>query len=246
VRNGSAPPAAAAAVAAAVAACLFGAVTWQVVVAGPLTAADIPVHEWVLRHGLGHASPRWVVLSELGDARVALPVLAVVAAMTWWRRRRGALRPLLAAAVALSVSAVILEAMKAVIGRADPGAGSDAAFAGGGAFPSGHTFGATVMWGLAVWLAVLASAPDRPRTSRYACLAAGAAAGLAAGAAMVRMAYHWVSDVPGGLLLGMITLLTVLAVSAHRPALAEGGDLAGGEPGRGEHGVGAGARAPGG
>jgi membrane-associated phospholipid phosphatase len=63
---------------------------------------------------------------------------------------------------------------------------------------------------------------------------------------MVRMAYHWVSDVVGGWLLGMIILLAVLAaadVLAHRSALTERGDLVRGEPGRGEHGAGVRARA---
>lgn len=176
-------------------------------------------------------------------------------AVTWWRLRRRALRPLLLSAAGLAVFALVLEVIKAAIGRADPGSGSDRVLAGGAAFPSGHTSGATVVCGLAVWLAVLAArqAPARqvsgqPRGSRYACLIAGGAAGLAAGAAMVRMGYHWVSDVAGGWLLGTITLLAVLAAAAalaHRPAITEGADLTVGEASRGEDGVGVRTRPPG-
>jgi undecaprenyl-diphosphatase len=201
------------AVLAGVLACLLGVLTWQVAARGPFTVADIPVHEWVLRHGPDQSSPLWVPLSDLGDGRVAAPVLAAVAAATWWRRR--ALRPVVLAAAGLIGFIVVLEAMKEVIGRAAPGSGGDAVFADGTAFPSGHTSAATVMWGLVVWLAVAAArrVPASPRVSRYSCLVAGAAAGLAAGAAMVRMDYHWVSDVAAGWLLGLITLLSVLAAA---------------------------------
>ena len=190
--------------------------------AGPLTRADLPVHQWVLHHGLDQSSPLWAALADLGDVRFALPFLAVAAAAVWWRRR--ALRPVLLAAAGLAVFTVVLEVMKAAIGRSPPGSGNDAVFAGGGAFPSGHTFAATSIWGLAAWLAMLAAAraapksgaPDvtgRPRVGRYACLIAGGVAGLAPATAMVRMDYHWVSDVAGGWLLGMIALLAVLAAA---------------------------------
>lgn len=245
MRNGAALPAALA----GVLTCLAGVLTWQVVTAGPLTAADMPVSRWALRHGLDQSSPLWVGLSELGDGRVALPVLAAAATVAWWRRR--ALRPVLLAAAGLIVYTAVLEVMKEAIGRAAPGTGDDGAFAGGTAFPSGHASAAAVIWGLTAWLAVLAAARPRaaldparsrgapapgqagdllaarrglagPRVSRYACLLAGGTAGLASGAAMVRMGYHWVSDVAGGWLLGMLTLLAVLAAArsgrGRRPA----------------------------
>ena len=200
----------------------FAVLTWQVVARGPLTGADLPVQGWVLHNGLDRSGPLWLALSGLGDVRVALPVVAVAAAVTWFRRR--ALRPLLLAAAGLAAFTVVLEVMKAAIGRSAPGTRNDAAFAGGAAFPSGHTFAATSIWGLAAWLAVLAAAgaaspaggPDvagRPGVSRYACLIAGGTAGLAPAVAMVRMDYHWVSDVAGGWLLGMIALLAVLAAA---------------------------------
>lgn len=208
------PPAALLGAFAGAVACLFGVLTWQVVAAGPLTEADLPVHRWVVRHGLDRSSPLWMVLGGLGDGWVSLPFLAVAAAAAWWRRRM--LAPLLFAVAGLAAFTLVLEVMKAVTGRAAPASGSDAAFTGGGEFPSGHASAATVIWGLATWLAVLAvtrGVTHFPGVSRYASLTAGGVAGLASAVAMVRMDYHWVSDVAGGWLLGMITVLGVLAAT---------------------------------
>lgn len=203
-------------------ACLFVVLTWQVVASGPLTGADLPVHLWVVRHGLDRSSPLWVVLGDLGDGWVALPFLAVAAAAAWWRRRM--LAPLLFAVAGLAAFTLVLKVMKAVTGRAAPASGTDAVFAGGGEFPSGHTSAATVIWGLATWLAVLALAgrvTGFPSVSRYASLVAGGVAGIASAVAMVRMDYHWVSDVAGGWLLGMIILVGVVAAAESGRARAQ-------------------------
>jgi membrane-associated phospholipid phosphatase len=200
---------------------LLGILTWQVIAAGPLTAADMPVHRWVQGHGLDRSSALWVPLGDLGDGRFVVPVLVAVAVVVGWRLRRLAVRPLLLAGAGLAVFTAVLEVTKTATGRADPDSGSYAVFAGGTEFPSGHTFGATVLWGLIAWLMVLAAGvrpalgavedPGRSRVSRSACLLAGGVAGVLSAAAMVRMDYHWVSDVVGGWLLGMIALLAVVA-----------------------------------
>jgi membrane-associated phospholipid phosphatase len=189
---------------AAVVACLLAVLTWQVIAAGALTAQDMPVHRWVLGHPGARSSPLWAGLGELGDGRVTLPVLGAVCA-AFWRRRRTP-RPLLVPAVALGLFAAALGIMKAAIGRAAPATGSDAVFVGGGEFPSGHTATATVVCGMIVYLAFCVAGRESTRASRWACLAPGALAGACAGTAMVLLDYHWLTDVVGGWLLGILAL----------------------------------------
>jgi membrane-associated phospholipid phosphatase len=196
-------------------ACLLAVVSWQVIAGGPLTAQDMPVHQWVLRHPGARSSPLWAALGELGDARVTLPVLAAAGAVVWWRR--AAAWPLLLPAIALGLFTVVLETMKIVIGRSAPAGGSDAVFAGGGEFPSGHTATATLLCAVIVYLAFCAAGREARLACDRACLLAGAVAGACAGTAMVAMDYHWLTDVAGGWLLGLLVLQVMLLARRSWP-----------------------------
>lgn len=194
----------------AAAACLLAVLTWQVVAGGPLTGLDMPVHDWVLRHPDARSSPLWAGLVKLGNGRLTLPVLVVAGAAVWWRRRAAgplvAARPLVPVAASLAAYAVVLELMKITTGRSSPDTGSDAALSGGTEFPSGHTSAAMVIWGMITFLVFCLASPRFRRYRAGACVAVGGLAGVCAAVALVRMDYHWVTDVVGGWLLGGIVL----------------------------------------
>jgi undecaprenyl-diphosphatase len=207
---------------AATALCSLALLTWQVIAGGVLTKLDLPVYHWVIQHGMDRSSLPWVLLSELGDGRVMLPIAALLASALVWRKREAL--PVVAAAAALGFVAGAGELMKIAIGRAAPGRAGDAAFvSNGGAFPSGHAAGAAAMCGVIAFLALrLAGIELRPSLAR-ACLAVGGIAGVCAGLAMVRMGYHWLTDAAGGWLLGVGVLdIMLLALRwRHQPRLRQ-------------------------
>ncbi|MBO0784648.1 MAG: phosphatase PAP2 family protein [Actinobacteria bacterium] len=209
---------------AALAACLLALLTWQVIDGGVLTALDQPGYRWAVRHGGSTRFGRpWTLLTALGEGRIMVPAVTLLAAAAWRRRRLG-WRPvpglLGIPAAALVLVLALVAAAKPAVGRAYPGSDGDA-FAGGSAFPSGHAAGAVVACGVAGYLlCLLAGTEHRPGCARL-CLAAGGLGGLGAGAAMVRLGYHWPTDSAGGWLMGMGVLNLMLV------ALAQAGGLTG-------------------
>jgi membrane-associated phospholipid phosphatase len=209
---------------AALAACLLAVLTRQVIDGGVLTALDQPGYRWAVRHGGSSRFGRpWALLAALGEGRIMVPAVTLVAAAAWRRRRLG-WRPvpglLGIPASALVLVLALVTAAKPAVGRAYPGSDGQA-FAGGSAFPSGHAAGAVVACGVAGYLlCLLAGTEDRPGCARV-CLAAGGLGGLGTGAAMVRLGYHWPTDSAGGWLMGMGVLDLMLV------ALTRAGGLPG-------------------
>lgn len=161
--------------------------------------------------GPGLTVPAWSTatqLAQLGDGEtvVAVPVVAATAAALATRRWR----PVLASAATLGLLVGCVETAKVVLGRQSPGfgAGSPDVFGvGGRAFPSGHSAGTLVVFGL---VAALLCGPAGIRPSRVAhglltllALAVSATVGVCT----VVLGWHWPSDVVGGWLLGIAVLV---------------------------------------
>ncbi|MEU8589581.1 phosphatase PAP2 family protein [Streptomyces sp. NPDC048664] len=165
---------------------LFLLITWQVVTRGPLERAD----EW-LSSALVHPGRISMLLADLGNVEVAVPVLAVVLiAVAWRAREAGADRWWLASVAAAGLMAavpVLVVVLKALIARpGPPGSGTVTGF-----YPSGHTATATLAYGLAglvlwPWLAT----PQARRRLLDVCVAVilGVVYGL------IRSGYHWPLD----------------------------------------------------
>jgi undecaprenyl-diphosphatase len=175
---------------------LFGLLTWQEAVRGPLLGLDP-----VLRTAIAGASvrpegsPFGRFLSDLGDAQVALPVLGTALAFAWWRGRRRV--PLVAYAAPMAAIPLIVTPLKAAIGRGGPGS---LTLAPGypGLFPSGHTATATLAYGAAALLVL----PFVRRTAaRRLLITAAALLNAGVGVALVYCGYHWPLDVAGSWLL---------------------------------------------
>ncbi|MER5480033.1 phosphatase PAP2 family protein [Streptomyces sp. NPDC002734] len=173
---------------------LFTVLTWQVASEGPLARADERLGRALIeRDGLS------AFLADLGNAEVALPVLAAAAGWAALRgRRAGRARwwtpPAVAAGAAVAVPLVVAP-LQALIARPGPPPMAPET----GFYPSGHTATAVVLYGVA---ALLLLPWLRRRAARlavvllWATLVAGTAVGL------VRHGYHWPLDVMGSLTAG--------------------------------------------
>lgn len=173
-----------------------------------LAAADQAVHDGLAALRTPFADKVMVVVTELGDGRVLIPLFLVVLARFLWRRRWQAAGHWLAAGAFTAVLVPLLKWVTAVPRPAeygDPTAGY--------AFPSGHVTHSIVVYG---FLAVLVGRelPDLGRRLLYAAtgvlLTAIAFSRLYLGA-------HWLSDVLGGLTLGTAWVALLGIAYRRRP-----------------------------
>jgi undecaprenyl-diphosphatase len=187
--------------------------TVNVLAHGPLVTLDEHIRQTV--QGWAHSAAwRWLgdsphapaqLLTDLGRVTVAVPVLAVVAAVLAIRGHT--VRPVLAAAAGVVLLLVTVIPAKIIIAR--PGPGTSALTPGSwGYFPSGHTSTACVCYSIAVLL-VIAGQRD---WIRRAALTGLAAVWLLVGAALVWCDYHWASDVLAGWALSALIVWLALRV----------------------------------
>lgn len=187
--------------------------TVNVLAHGPLVTMDQHIRQTV--QGWAHAAGwRWLadsphapaqLITDLGRETVAVPVLAVVAAVLAIRGHTR--RPLLVAATGVVLLLVTVIPAKIIVAR--PGPGTTALAAGSwGYFPSGHTSTACVCYSIAVCLLIA----GRPGWSRRAALTGLAAVWLLVGAALIWCDYHWASDVLAGWALSALIVWLALRI----------------------------------
>ena len=161
------------------------------------------VHGWVVDHPAVADATKLV--TRLGEGRVLLPLVALVVGWALARRRNRL-------AAFLAVTALLVGPLnhlaKAIVGRDRPFFDDPISLGTGHAFPSGHAMTATATWG-ALLFVLLAFVPRRWRP---AAVAVTVAIVLAVGVSRVLLGVHWVSDVVGGVLLGLAWLLATTAV----------------------------------
>lgn len=149
-------------------------------------------------------------LTRLGDAWFLL-LLAGGVALLLWRRGRGPLA--LAWLLALGGNALLIPLLKRIFERVRPvhdhGLVSELGFS----FPSGHTAGATVAYGMLAYLAVRLL----PARWHVPALMAAAALAFTVGSSRVFLQVHFASDVLAGFAWGLAWLaVCVLAVELSR------------------------------
>lgn len=195
-----------AATAVAIAVVLTAALVLSLLAAGGRPFAwDVPVTAWV------QSEPAWTIrlaqtLSWIG---LFIPSLLLALAVAAWLWRVGARTPA-ALVVAASLLQGINPPMKAAIGRARP---TDEfatliEHASGLGFPSGHAFGAMLLFpviAVALGLVIRPGWPLRLAQALLVLLAFGI------GWSRVRLGAHWPSDVLGGWLWGAGIALALLA-----------------------------------
>jgi membrane-associated phospholipid phosphatase len=155
--------------------------------------------------------------SWVGDLPVVSAVTIVVVAIAYWRSRRWDLGWLSLAVIggALAVTATI----KLLTDRLRPDGGLTDTFSS--AFPSGHAVRAAAVYTLVAWLVLRWTSPHR-RALRAASVATAVTMILAIGVSRLLLAAHWLSDVVGGYLLGILWVAVCVAVTRpHRVGRAE-------------------------
>ena len=163
---------------------------------GPLVRADRDVSAWAEQA----VSDSMALLrlaqavTLLGDP-VGITLAAAVLALVLWRRGQGRLALYV---VAARVGALVLsQGLKHLVDRARPVFDAPVAEALGPSFPSGHALGSAVFWTTCAVLLM-------PRVRRPLLVLTGAVLlAVLVSASRVLLGVHFLSDVTGGLLLGL-------------------------------------------
>jgi membrane-associated phospholipid phosphatase len=193
--------------------------TGNVLAHGPLISLDQHIRDAVQARA---TAPGWRWLNagrysparlptDLGRYYLAVPVLALTAAVLAVRRHT--VRPLVAAAIGVALLLATVIPGKILIGRVGPGLTTVGAH-GLGVFPSGHTTTACVCFSLATALIVA----GRPGWARWLAVAGLAVIWLLVGAALVWRDYHWFTDVAAGWALSALIVELALWVARDRAA----------------------------
>lgn len=166
-------------------------------------------------HSLQGARTPWMdvwmaAITALGDWQIVLPLFAAILVWLGWKKRWKAAAYWAAAA---GFAVLVNQVVKITLGTLRPHAVYDglSAFS----FPSGHATSATVIYG---FLAVLFARELRERY-RWIAYAVGACLILAIAFSRLYLGVHWLSDVLGGLSLGLMWVaLLGIAYRTHPAA----------------------------
>jgi undecaprenyl-diphosphatase len=163
---------------------------------GPLVRADRDVSAWAEQAVSDSTALLRLAqaVTLLGDP-VGITLAAAVLAVVLWRRGHGRLALYV---VAARVGALVLsQGLKHLVDRARPVFDAPVAEALGPSFPSGHALGSAVFWTTCAVLLM-------PRVRRPLPVLAGAVlVAVLVSASRVLLGVHFLSDVTGGLLLGL-------------------------------------------
>ena len=137
----------------------------------------------------------FAVLTDLGDKLVLIPLVTVVALLLLWKRRWFVAS---AWVVATAGGGLLNIALKDLFERSRPEYLHTFATAHGWSFPSGHSSGAFIVYGLLGYLAVL----HTPKSFHIPAAALAMTLVVYVGLSRVILQVHYFSDVLGGYALG--------------------------------------------
>lgn len=166
----------------------FAALAADLLLQGPVTAADAGVSRWLYRNAGAAFTALMAAFSAVHGTWPLLAMSAAAVLALWWRRQRA-----WAAALVLCVPGGMLlnYAVKHAFQRARPAFDGAAAIASY-SFPSGHAAGATLWWGfMLVWL----FAHRADGRTRIAGATLAAAMVLLTALSRVYLGAHYLSDV---------------------------------------------------
>lgn len=184
---------------------LFALITESWTDEDALYALDQRVYEWLVG-----ATGEWVVsamqvVTHLGDGLVVTLLSLALGGILLLRRHRW---EVLALALSVGVGAAVMHGLKWVFERARPI--EQAGQAVGHSFPSGHTFMAMTLYGFGIYLVWRFSSRDGVRIGATVALTLLI---VLVGLSRVILRVHWVSDVAGGLAIGLAWLIVSLVLT---------------------------------
>jgi len=173
---------------------LFALVSVTVEVDG-WSGLDHAVSDWASSHRVASLWNAAKVVFDVATPEVALPITLAIGLLVAWRQHRWDIAARAVIQIGLVVASVLL--LKPLL--AVPGPTRNSLGDHGGAFPSGHTTSTVVCIALILaWL-------GRPRGMGARVAGTAAFVGIVAGS-VIYLSYHYVSDVVGGVLLGVLIL----------------------------------------
>ena len=204
------------------AAAVFAELAEQLGSGGAMAQADAALTASIRAHAGAGTLQVFAVLTHLGDPLVLTLLGVVVAGWLWWRGQRSLA---LGWVLALGGNALLNPMLKRVFERVRPVHDNGLAAALGWSFPSGHTSGAAVAYGMLAYV-MLRTLP--PVWHLPAVLSATAMA-FTVGSSRVFLQVHFASDVVAGFASGTAWLMVcMLSVgSSQRWRLMRSGRLPG-------------------
>jgi membrane-associated phospholipid phosphatase len=166
----------------------------DVIMGDGVIGLDRTVYTWLQQHRSALGDRLLVGVTELGDAKVALPVAAVALALF---AMLGRWRDALFLAAALGGAVAFVAGLKRVIHRARPVDIYDGVAEY--SFPSGHAAMSIVLFGFLAFLLAVRAAPGWRRIIYSAAIVLV----LLIGFSRVYLGAHWLSDVLAGLAFGV-------------------------------------------
>lgn len=180
---------------------VFGAIAEDVINRDPITRFDLQVTDFLHSHGTLFGYGFWAVISSLGGG-ITLSVLGLGVSLLLALRRRWIV--LGGWAAALIGSGLLDGALKFAIRRPRPEQALDFLSNLSWSFPSGHSMGSLVTYGMLAYLIVLAWKGQRRR--QIVAMSCAALLILSIGFSRLYLNVHYFSDVVGGFSVGALWL----------------------------------------
>jgi undecaprenyl-diphosphatase len=196
---------------------VFGSVVQDVLAGESINPFDRPVLDFVVRHREPWLTRVAEVVRYLGSSSVLVPLLALVAVASAWRRREWRVPGLFAAGYAGAVA--LSSGLKLAVRRPRPAVDLLGPHSGGFSFPSGHATQAVVAWGL---LAALVAGCTSAWSRKVAAWTTVVLVTIVVDAGGVYLGANWPTDVVGGSALGALWLCVLLALVRTVPAFRRG------------------------
>lgn len=161
--------------------------------------------------------PQWVpvlhVLDRVGQRAVALPILGVV--LYYVYRQTQSWRPVVLSAASVFVLNLLVLILKLGLGRASPGTADPSFFAGGMAYPSGHSSNIVLYYGLITY--VLSHYLHISVRRQMLMWSAVGFLAVTMVTTSLTLNWHWFADLVAGLIVGGIVLELTATVDRMVP-----------------------------